>query len=271
MMNSNSIFGNYQKVRELQPLVHNITNYVVMNFTANTLLTAGALPVMAHALEEVRDMVKISQCLVINIGTLSPLWVESMIASISEAQNKNIPVILDPVGAGATPYRNKSLQKILNSGKISVIRGNASEIMSLDQSEIKTKGVDSTESSSTAIDSAKRIALSYNCIVCISGETDYITNGVRLFSIKNGHVLMSRVTGMGCAATALIGAFTAIHKNLFEATVSAMAIIGIAGEMAATQSEGPGSFQVHFFDELYKLSESDVQKLLKLNDDEAHG
>jgi hydroxyethylthiazole kinase len=242
-----------------------------MNFTANTLLTAGASPVMAHALVEVRDMVKLSQSLVVNIGTLSPLWVESMIASINEAQNKNIPVILDPVGAGATPYRNESLQKILKSGNISVIRGSASEIMSLDQSKIKTKGVDSAESSNTAIDYAKRIALNYNCVVCVSGETDYITDGVRLRSIKNGHVLMSRVTGMGCAATALIAAFAAIHKNLFEATLNAMAIIGIAGEIAAIQSEGPGSFQVHFFDELYKLSESNVQKLLKLSDDEAHG
>ena len=267
MIKTNQITEALQKLRKKSPLVHNITNYVVMNNTANALLSVGASPVMAHAINEVEDMVGIASSLVINMGTLSEKWVDAMILAGKKADERAIPVVFDPVGVGATPYRTQVAQQIIEECKPNVIQGNASEIMALSNSNIKTKGVDSTVSSNAALDSAKLLAKSTNTVVVVSGETDYITNRELVVSINNGNTIMAKVTGMGCTATAIIGAFIGAEEDLFIATVSAMAIMGIAGEMASKVSEGPGSMQMNFIDQLYKISKIDIEQRLKMDNE----
>jgi hydroxyethylthiazole kinase len=252
-------------IREKAPLIHNITNYVVMNNTANALLALGASPVMAHAQEEVEDMVNIASALVINIGTLSPPWVRSMISAALRAAERKIPIVLDPVGAGATPFRTRTVREIMEAVAPTIIRGNASEILALSNAEKgETKGVDSTESSRNAIDAARRLNAVYEGTVCISGETDFIVVGNTILGVENGHPMMTRVTGLGCTASALCGAFAAVTGDFTLATTQAMSVMGIAGEMAAEMSPGPGSLQLHFLDILYRLTEADIKSRLRI-------
>lgn len=241
-------------IREKSPLVHNITNYVAMNNTANALLAVGASPVMAHATNEVRDMVQIASALVVNIGTLSDSWAEAMIAAGEAAKAKGIPVVLDPVGAGATPYRSAVAAKIISRCRPTIIRGNASEIMSLARENVSTKGVDSTASSESALDAAKRLAHEAGAVVVISGSTDFITDGKKVNAVSNGSPLMAKVTGMGCTASAIVGAFAAINGNPLEAATNAMALMGVVGEIAAKSAEGPATLQIKFIDKLYTIS-----------------
>jgi len=251
-------------VRKKSPLVHNITNYVVMNNTANALLAIGASPVMAHALEEVKDMVAIASALVINMGTLSEKWLEAMLIAGEAALQKGIPVIFDPVGVGATPYRNQAAAEIIFRCKPGIIRGNASEIRSLAKESIITKGVDSTADSSSAVDAAKRLAQQTGAVVVISGVEDFITDAKTVRIIKNGTPLMSKVTGMGCTASAITGAFAAINPDRLAAATHAMAVMSIVGELAAKKSEGPGTMQLHFLDELYNLTGDSLAKQAKI-------
>ncbi len=253
MIEKEQLKDNLNAIREKSPLVHNITNFVVMNNTANALLAIGASPVMAHAIEEVEDMVNIASSLVINMGTLSHEWVEAMIQAGKAAIKKGIPVVFDPVGVGATPYRNKVASSIIAECKPSIIRGNASEIMALANDNVKTKGVDSTASSNIAVDAAKQLAGETGAVVVISGEEDYITDGVITYKVKNGSKMMPLVTGMGCTATAIVAAFAAVDSNFLSASVSAMAAMGICGEKASEKSNGPGTMQLHFIDELYNI------------------
>ena len=260
------VYKSIEMIRQKAPVIHNITNYVVMNNTANALLAIGASPVMAHAEEEVEEMVNIASALVINIGTLSKQWIYSMFKAIREAKKKGIPVILDPVGAGATSYRTWTARELINEESPAIIRGNASEIMALHDDKTKTKGVDSVASADNALAIAQKISEKYDCVVCVSGATDYIIKGRQIIKVGNGHPLMTKVTGLGCTATALCGAFAAVENNYFTATVKAMAVMGIAGEMAAEVAAGPGSMQMHFLDNLYCLSEDDVKKRLKIEE-----
>ncbi len=263
-MNTDKIINALNKVRENAPLVHNITNYVVMNNTANALLSLGASPVMAHAVEEVEDMAGIASSLVINMGTLSEKWIEAMMLAGKKATSKGTAVVFDPVGVGATAYRTATAAKIIETCKPTIIRGNASEIMALSNANIQTKGVDSTHSSNSALDSAKSLARSSNAVVIISGETDFITDGESVITIGNGNALMPKVTGMGCTATAVVGAFAGVEKDLLIAGTAAMAVMGIAGEIAAEKSNGPGSLQMNFLDVLYHLNASDIEARLKI-------
>lgn len=264
------LWNYFSKVRNTSPLVHNITNYVVMNTTANALLAAGASPVMAHAQPEVKDMVGIAGALVINIGTLDEYWADSMRLAIRQAELTAKPWILDPVGAGATPYRNEFLNELITSFHPSVIRGNASEIMSLAQTSVKTKGVDSTRETAEAIDAAISLNQLTGAVICISGAKDHIIHKGRSAALKNGDPMMARVTGMGCTATALIAAFCAASPDdLFEATTAAMAVMGVAGERAAAMSTGPGTLQMHFLDLLYTLNERDFYQSLALQEGNA--
>ncbi len=251
------------RIREMSPLVHNITNYVVMNNTANALLALGASPVMAHSIEEVADMASIASALVINIGTLEPAWVDSMILAARTAAGKGIPVVFDPVGAGATPYRSAVCKRIMEECRLSVIRGNASEIMALLNVSAVTKGVDSTVSSESALDSAMMLAKAAGAVVVISGAVDYITDGTSVETVTLGSPMMSRVTGMGCTATAITGAFAAVNSNYMEASVHAMTAMGLAGSIAAECSAGPGSLQVNFLDTLYALDAAMIEKRLQ--------
>ncbi len=253
------------KIRAQSPLVHNITNYVVMNNTANALLCIGASPVMAHAVEEMEEMVSIAGALVLNIGTLSEKWIEAMFVAGKAAKTKGIPVILDPVGAGATTLRTKTAGQIIAEIKPDIIRGNASEIMALAKAGIKTKGVDSTAESGSALESASQIANDHGAVVCVSGATDYITDGKQMTSVKNGHPLMAKITGTGCTASAITGAFAAVRHDYFAAAVEAMFAMGISGEMASEKADAPGSFQVQFLDALYKLNAVEIEK--RFNDE----
>lgn len=252
-------------VRTQSPLVHNITNFVVMNNTANALLAVGASPIMAHAHSEVQDMVSICQSLVINIGTLDEYWVKSMLLAAEQAHKLNKPWVLDPVGAGATPYRNDTLSALL-AHKPTVIRGNASEILALAKANTTpTKGVDSTAESNEAIAAARLIAAEYDTLVCISGKTDIIVGADTLIYINNGDAMMTSVTGLGCSATAVIGAFIAVIANKAEALAAATALFSIAGELAARQCAGPGSLQVQLLDKLYSITEEEFLQTLKIS------
>ncbi|MGB9765171.1 MAG: hydroxyethylthiazole kinase [Candidatus Saccharicenans sp.] len=264
MFSAQTIVSDLNKIRTRSPLVHNITNYVVMNLTANALLSIGASPVMAHAVEEVEDMVGLAAAVVINIGTLSSRWVEAMARAIKAAERKKIPVILDPVGAGATPYRTQTARQLLSEGPVAIIRGNGSEIRALVEDQARTKGVDSLEGSEAAIEAAGKLSQDFGCVVSISGATDIIIQNDAIIRIANGHPLMPRVTGLGCTASAVTGAFAAVDHDFLMAAAGAMAIMGICGELAAEKAEGPASFEVGFLDWLYRISENEIVERLKL-------
>lgn len=254
------VWADIQAIKKFSPLVHNITNYVVMESTANALLAIGASPIMAHALDEIDDIVKIANSLVLNIGTLCPAWIQAMILALKAATSKGIPVILDPVGAGASCYRTKMVQSILDHGTVTVIRGNASEIASLSGDQVQTKGVDSLLDPADCQSQAKRLASKNRCVVWMSGQTDLITDGQSCILISNGHPMMSKVTGMGCMATAITGAFLTVNPNAFLGSAHASLVMGIVGEMTAEKCRGPGSFKVEFIDSLYSLSLSDIKE-----------
>ncbi len=260
------IYQSVEDIRAKSPLIHNITNYVVMNNTANALLAIGASPVMIHAEEEVEDMASMANALVINIGTLSPPWVRSMFRAFARAAAQGVPVIIDPVGAGATPYRTSTARELISAGQPTIIRGNASEILALTDDGLKTKGVDSTAASEEAIHAAQHISRERQCAVCISGEVDYVVAQDRVIKIANGHPMMTRVTGLGCTATAICGAFAAVEKDGLLAAAKAMAVMGIAGEIAVQKSAGPGSLQVNILDVFYHLSADDIRKHLKIGE-----
>lgn len=255
---------NIEKIRSNKPLIHNITNFVVMNFTANILLASGASPVMAHAENEVEDMVGFAGSLVLNIGTLTNGWVDSMVKAGHRATELGTPVILDPVGSGATPLRTNSARRIIEETTVSVIRGNASEILSLQDESSKTRGVDSLHSVEEATGAARDLAAELGTTLAITGPVDLITDGRKVLRVSNGHPLMACVTGTGCAATALIGAFAAVDKDPVTATATALAYYGLAGEKAAEVSKGPGSFIVNLLDALYNLTPEDVHSGAKI-------
>ena len=268
------LWSDIEAVRSRAPLVHSITNLVVMNLNANVLLAAGASPVMAHAHEEVRDMVAIAQSLVLNIGTLDPYWVQSMKLALAAAKTKGIPVVLDPVGAGATPYRNQTLDELLAVGAPTVIRGNGSEIMSTANAAIKTRGVDSSASANDALDAARALAERTQGTVCVSGEVDHILDAQgRTARLSNGHVWMTRITGVGCSLTALIGAFCVVQPDAWRATVSAMALMSVAGEVAAEQAlaqgRGVGTMGALLLDALQLLGKDEFLARVKLAVDAA--
>lgn len=256
-------------VRERAPLVHSITNLVVINFNANVLLAAGASPVMAHAHEEVRDMVGIAQALVLNIGTLDAYWVDSMKLALAAATQRGIPTVLDPVGAGATLYRNQALEELLAVAAPSVIRGNGSEIMSTAGAAIKTRGVDSSAAAGDALGAAQALAQRTGGTVCVSGAVDHILDARQRWArLSNGHVWMTKITGVGCSATALVGAFCAVQPDTWRATTAAMAYLGVVGEVAAEQAQarglGVGSMAVGLLDALQLLDQATFEQRLKL-------
>lgn len=269
MIDTEHLLRDIDAIRQKTPLVHNITNFVVMNNTANALLALGASPVMAHAPEEVAEMAAMASAVVLNMGTLSECWVEAMLLAGQSALEHNVPIVFDPVGVGATSYRNQTARRIFSQFTPSIIRGNASEIMALaaelldTQQQIKTKGVDSTTASDNAIETAQRLAQQLGTVIAISGAEDFITDGKTVHSLKNGSPMMARVTGMGCTASAITGAFAGVNSDMLEAAAHAMAVMGIAGELATLQSKGPGSLQVNFLDQLYTLTPESIVNTLK--------
>lgn len=246
-------------LREQQPLVHCITNYVAMDVTANALLALGAAPAMVHALEEVEEFVAISSALLINIGTLSPPWVASMLRAADRAAALGKPWVLDPVGAGATAYRT-DVSRDLARRAPAAVRGNASEILALAGAAGRTRGVDSTQSTDEAVDAARDLARELNTIVAVTGEVDYVTDGDRTIEVVHGHPMMTRVTALGCALSATTAAFLAVERSP-ESAAAALALFGLCGEDAAREAPGPGTFRVRLLDALWSLSPSAPREL----------
>lgn len=264
MVDAQSVWSDVERIRDEAPLVHNITNYVVMNTTANALLALGASPVMAHAIDEVEEMTSMAGALVLNIGTLSRTWVESMQKAIRMARSRGKPIILDPVGAGATRLRTQTVRYLMEEAPPTVLRGNASEILALCTEDARTKGVDATVGSKAVLEQGSHL-LARGCrVVVISGEVDWILTAGASCGVANGHEMMPRVTGLGCTASALCGAFAAVNADPAAAAAHAMAVMGIAGELAAEGAVGPGSLQLRFLDALYGLTRQDVEQRLKV-------
>ncbi len=255
-----------EKIRQEAPLIHNITNFVVMNHSANVLLALGASPVMAHCADEVQEMVSFSGALVLNIGTLQEDWVASMVLAGKAANARGIPVVLDPVGAGATRLRTEAAKRILGECQVAVLRGNASEVLSLQSSDIKTKGVDSSmEFSDNMVETAKIMAKESGSVIAISGPEDCITDGERVFRVANGQPLMTKVTGSGCGLSAVVGAFCAVGpEDSAKAAAAAFGYYGLCGDLAIQISDRPGSFAVAFVDQLYGTSFEQVSLGLKV-------
>jgi hydroxyethylthiazole kinase len=234
-------------LREKRPLVHNITNFVVMNWTANVLLALGASPVMAHAPEEVEDFAAMAQALVINIGTLDASFIGAMQMAAKRARKKSVPWVLDPVGAGATRYRSETCKSLI-ARKPTIIRGNAGEIMALaGKASGASKGVDSLAGSEAALDAAKRLAKKSGAIVVVTGATDFVVSSERSETVEGGHAMSQQVTGTGCATTAVIGAFMGVVPA-FDAAVHGLSIMKRAAAKAVIDASGPGSFSIRMID-----------------------
>lgn len=264
-----SSWSKVELLKSQHPLIHHITNYVVMNLTANMTLAIGASPVMAHAIEEIEEMTGFAQCLVINIGTLSNQWIQAMYHACDVAYKKGTPIVLDPVGAGATRLRTEVARNIVSLHHPTVIRGNASEIASLLSDEGKTKGVDSTMAVDSVHDVAKKLAIQSSSVVAVTGKVDFVTDGKRSYLVKNGHELLTSVTGTGCSATAIIAAFTAVHQArepLALTVAQALAFYGLAAEYAARDTCGPASFGIALIDWIYRLNKEDVNEGLHIEE-----
>lgn len=253
-------------IREKRPLVHSITNFVVMNETANATLCIGALPIMSHAAEEVEEMVTLAGALVLNIGTLSPDWVEAMALAGKRANENNIPVILDPVGAGATTLRTRSSRRLLEDVEVSIVRGNAGEVAALAGIASEVRGVEHIEASETPERIAREFARIYGCTVAITGPVDVISDGIRTASLTNGHAMLSTVVGTGCMSNVIVGAFAAVERDSFVAAVGGLTAFGIAGQIAAHDAGNrPGTFHALLYDILYGLSPQDIRSLAKID------
>ncbi|MFZ2315838.1 MAG: hydroxyethylthiazole kinase [Gammaproteobacteria bacterium] len=238
------------KIKEEKPLILNITNDVTMDFIANGLLSLGASPVMSKAQQEMDDLLQLANSVVINLGTLDEKFIALCEYVCGVANQLKKPIILDPVGAGASHYRTNASLNIINSYGIAIIRGNASEIMSLSGVSMKTKGVDSTAQSDLALESAQRLSTHYDATVIVSGKTDIIVDVNNIRQLNFGSPLMPQITGTGCLLSAIVGAFHAVEKNRFDASVLATAFYGSCGEKASKSAQGPASFKIKFLDEL---------------------
>jgi len=259
------------EVRNTKPLIHNITNYVTVNDCANAVLAIGASPIMADDIEEVADITAISAALVINIGTLNNRTVEAMLSSAKKANELGVPIVFDPVGAGASTLRNKTTQLILKNIKISVLRGNMSELSFIAGLGATTKGVDAAQSdikSKDGIAIATSVAKKLGCIVAITGVTDIISDGDCIVTISNGNKMLSNVTGTGCMSTALIGSFCGATKDYFIAAIGGITSMGIAGEIAFEKvgDQGTGSFHIAIIDAISKLTQNVILERAKIHE-----
>jgi hydroxyethylthiazole kinase len=263
-MKKQQISDLFSLVREKHPLVHHITNYVTVNDCANITLCAGGAPVMADAAEEVEEMAAVASALVLNIGTLNRVQIESMELAGRMANDRKIPVILDPVGAGATQYRTKTVRRLLDVIDITILKGNAGEIGVLAGADANVRGVDSHGLTGDALEITRDFAKSAGLTVAMSGATDIITDGKHTLLVDNGHPMMGSISGTGCMAASVIGTFTAESKNPVLASAAALAAFGIAGERAAACARGPMSFKTALFDELAALSPQDLATVARI-------
>jgi hydroxyethylthiazole kinase len=260
----NETAGLMTLVREKRPLVHQITNNVTINDCANITICAGGIPVMGDSPDDVKDMVKLASSLVLNIGTITDHVTEAMIVAGRVANEMNIPVILDPVGVGATAYRMNTVTKILNNVRISVIKGNAGEIGALAGMGGKTRGVDSEGMCGDPVEACVSLSKSTGAVVAMTGAVDIVSDGKRVAVINNGHEMMSLVSGTGCMAASVIGCYAACTDDMLTASAAALAVFSIAGNKAAKRSRGPGSFMINLKDEMSNLTANEVIPLANI-------
>ena len=251
---------------DAKPLVHQITNYVVMNETANATLALGALPVMAHAVEEVEEMAAVAGALVLNIGTLSEHWIEAMLLAAKAANAADVPVVLDPVGAGATRLRTETAKRILDEAEIAVVRGNAAEVATLAGREAEIRGVESIAAAGSGGDLARTAAGALGCIASVTGPVDHVSDGERTIAVANGDALLGTVSGTGCMSSAITGCFLAVASDRpLEAAAEALVAFGVAGEDAAIGAKGPGTFHAALYDALYNLDPATLDSRSKVD------
>jgi hydroxyethylthiazole kinase len=256
-----------RELRERKPLVHQITNYVVMNETANATLALGALPVMAHATEEVVEMAGLASALVLNIGTLSERWVEAMLLAGRAAGTRGIPVVLDPVGAGATSYRTETAREILGEVRVTVLRGNAGEVATLVGADAEVRGVESIASRIEPAALAQEAARQLGLVASVTGPVDHVSDGERVLAVANGDPLLAAVTGTGCISSALTGCFLAAKPaQPLEAAAEALAALGVAAEDAASGAGGPGTFHALLYDALAALDPGTLDERARISE-----
>jgi hydroxyethylthiazole kinase len=250
-------------IRQHKPLVHQITNYVVMNETANATLALGALPVMAHAPQEVEEMAAAAGALVLNIGTLSEPWIHGMLLAGRAANGAGVPIVLDPVGAGATSYRTATAQRLLDELEIAVVRGNGAEIATLAGQEAEIRGVESVGTAARP-ELAEAAARALGCVAAVTGPVDQVSDGGSSYSVANGHELLGTVTGTGCMATAMTGCFLAVQSDPLRAAAEALVALGVAAEDAAAEAKGPGTFHAALYDALAALDPETLDERAKV-------
>jgi hydroxyethylthiazole kinase len=252
-------------LRERKPLIHQITNYVVMNETANATLALGALPVMAHAVEEVEEMASYAGALVLNIGTLSRPWIDAMLLAGKAANAAGVPVVLDPVGVGATALRTETAKRILGEVDVAVVRGNAAEVAALAGIAAEIRGVESIGAAAEGAELAREAARQLGVVASVTGATDYVSDGDRALAVANGDPLLATITGSGCMSSAMTGCLLAVAPPL-EGAAAALAAFGIAGEEAAREAKGPGTFHANLYDALYNLTPEMLDARAKIGD-----
>lgn len=260
----------FSTIDNKKPLIHHITNEVTINDCANATLAIGGSPVMASSVQEAPEMVQLANALVLNTGTINEETFQAMILAGKKANELNIPIIWDPVGVGATPYRTNRAFDLMQEIKIQVIRGNASEIYRLIGGKTMTRGVDSSEISISQSQLAKEAAQKLQCTVVVSGAQDAISDGERTATIDNGHILLTKVTGTGCMTTSLIGCFAGITNDYFAAGIAGMSTMSLAGEMAAKQllpNEGTGTYRTRIIDQISLMNEENWNREVKLNEE----
>ncbi|HEY7420894.1 MAG TPA: hydroxyethylthiazole kinase [Gaiellaceae bacterium] len=256
-----------RELRERKPLVHQITNYVVMNETANATLALGALPVMAHAPQEVEEMVGLASALVLNIGTLSEHWIEAMLLAGRAAGAREVPVVLDPVGAGATAYRTETARRILDEVSVTVLRGNPGEVATLVGAEAEVRGVESITAGLEPAELAAEAGRKLGLVASVTGPVDHISDGERTLAVANGHPLLAAVTGTGCISSALTGCFLAVKpEEPLEAAAEALAALGVAAEDAAAGAAGPGTFHARLYDALAALDPETLDSRARISE-----
>jgi len=260
------VYEIFMRVKKKKPLIHHITNWVTIYDCANITRAFGGLPVMAHAKEEAGEMTGIASALVLNIGTLTPALVDAMILAGKSANEKKIPVILDAVGVGATKLRDEKAIELIEAVSVQIIKGNVSEIARIAGENVVTKGVEATEINSDIFDISEELARKRGTVIVVTGQEDIVTDGKRVFCVKNGHEMMGSIVGTGCMAASVIGTFAAVEKDYTRAAASALVCFGIAGERAAARSEGPGSFKVNFYDEVYLLNKETIEGMTRIEE-----
>lgn len=266
IMRSTPLFSYVARVREHSPLVHCLANSVTSNFTANTLLAVGAAPAMVTAPEEAEQFAPMASALSVNLGTLDLPQMETIRRAVAAANASQVPWVLDPVAVGVVSMRTEFAKQLLLK-RPAVIRGNASEIICLAGGAPSARGVDTTEVSASALPAARELAKATQCVVVVSGATDYVTDGVRTVALSNGSPLMPRVSGTGCVLSAVVAAFVGASREpsaFFDATVAAVGFMSIAGELAAQTAKAPGSFAVAFLDSIATLEETAFEATLRM-------